>query len=88
MTIAAYASDTSLHTQIKIYFRNKYFYKSNTFNICMSDQTLEHSIWMLLKDSFPARFKSLYRRQAIGSDLILKLHSHTLACTQANRKVG
>lgn len=44
MTIAAYASDTSLHTQIKIYFRNKYFYKSNTFNICMSDQTLEHSI--------------------------------------------
>lgn len=51
MLMTAYGSDTSLPTQIKVYFRNKYFYKSNIFNICTSDQTLEVSTWILSKDT-------------------------------------
>lgn len=86
--MAAYGSDMSLLTPIKIYFRNKYFYKSITFNISMSDQNLELYLNAIEIHSFSARFKSLYRSQTIGLDFILKLHSHTLAYTQTNRNAG
>lgn len=48
--VAAYGSDIWLPTQIKVYLRNMYFYKSNNFEICKSGLVLKLSICMLLKD--------------------------------------